>query len=84
VAIPTKLVTQVLELPDDERGALAALLLHSLEPHDGDELTGEAWEAAWSAEIERRAREVEAGTAELIDGDEVMAEMRAMVDAPTR
>jgi putative addiction module component (TIGR02574 family) len=81
VAIPNELVTEALKLPDDERGELAALLLHSLEPDDGEELTGEEWEAAWSAEIARRVREIEDGTAELIDGDQVMAEVRAMLDA---
>ena len=84
MAIPTKLVSEVLDLPDNERGALAALLLHSLEPDDGEEVSGEAWEAAWSAEIDRRVREVEAGTTELIDGDQVMADMRAMVDDRSR
>lgn len=79
MAIPHELVTEALKLPEDERGELAALLLHSLEPEDGEELTGEKWEAAWSTEIARRVREIEDGTAELIDGDQVMAEVRAML-----
>ena len=82
MAIPRKLVTEVLELPDDERGSLAAMLLRSLEPNDADELTGEAWEAAWAAGLERRMREVVDGSVELIDGDQVAAEMRALLDAP--
>lgn len=82
MALPSKLVTELLELPDEERGALAALLLHSLEPDDGDELTGEEWEAIWAAEIDRRLREVTEGSVELIDGDQVAAEVRAMLDAP--
>jgi putative addiction module component (TIGR02574 family) len=84
VAIPTKLVTEVLELPDDERGTLAALLLRSLEPGEGDALTGDAWNEAWSAELDRRLAEVRAGAAELVDGDQVMAEVRAMIDARSR
>lgn len=82
VAIPDHLVSALLELPDAVRGALAALLLQSLEPDDGDELTGEDWDATWAAEIDRRLREVREGRVELIDGDDVAAEIRAMLDAP--
>lgn len=82
MALPRKLVTELLELPDEDRGALAALLWRSLEPDDGDELTGKEWEAAWGAEIDRRLREVTEGTVELVDGDQVDAEIRAMLDAP--
>jgi hypothetical protein len=42
------------------------------------------WEAAWSAEIDRRVREVDDGSAELLDGDEVLAEARAWLDAQRR
>ena len=33
--------------------------------------------ASWSAEIERRVREIDAGTVELIDWEEVRAELFA-------
>jgi hypothetical protein len=82
MAIPHKLVTELLGLPDEERGALAVLLLRSLEPDDGDELTGKEWEEIWGAEIDRRMHEVTEGSVELIDGDQVAAEVRAMLDAP--
>lgn len=75
MAITHKLVTELLELPDEERGALAALLLRSLEPDDGDELTGKEWEAAWAGEIDRRMREVAEGKVELVDGDQIDAEI---------
>jgi len=82
MAIPRKLVTELLELPDEDRGTLAAVLWRSLEPSDGDEVTGKEWEAAWAAEIDRRMREVAEGKVELVDGDQVDAEIRAMLDAP--
>jgi len=82
MAIPRKLVSELLELPDEDRGALAALLWRSLEPDDGDELTGKEWEAVWAEEIDRRMREVTEGKVELVDGDQVDAEIRAMLDAP--
>jgi len=82
MALPRKLVTELLELPDEDRGALAVLLWRSLEPDDGEEVTGKEWEAVWAAEIERRMREVAEGKVELVDGDQVDAEIQAMLDAP--
>jgi putative addiction module component (TIGR02574 family) len=73
---------QALALPEEERGELIARLLRSLEPDVGDELTTDAWEAAWSSEIERRANEVRSGSVALVDGDDVLREMRALVEAP--
>jgi putative addiction module component (TIGR02574 family) len=70
------LLDQALQLGEEERGELAARLLRSLEPDDEDVLTPSEWEAAWAAEIDRRVREVREGTVELLDGDEVMAELR--------
>jgi hypothetical protein len=78
------LLKQALELPDAERGKLAMQLLRTLEPDDEDEVAGDEWEAAWSAEIDRRVREVDDGSTELLDGDEVLAEARAWLDAQRR
>lgn len=81
---------QALELPERERADLAARLLRSIpEPGlddggDGEELSGPAWEAAWTAELDRRVEEVESGTAELIDAEDVFAEARAVVRDPAR
>jgi len=38
------------------------------------------WNDTWSAELRRRVREIRAGRAELIDGEEVLAELRAIAD----
>ena len=46
------MLEQALRLPDAEREKLAMELLRSLDPDDEDEVTGEEWEAAWSAEID--------------------------------
>jgi hypothetical protein len=40
-------------------------------------LSPQEWEAAWGPELERRVREIDEGKVELIDGDRVMAELRA-------
>jgi hypothetical protein len=78
------LLEQALQLPDAERGTLAMRLLGTLEPDGEDDVTGDEWEAAWSAEIDHRVREVDDGSAELLDGDEVLAEARAWLDAQRR
>jgi putative addiction module component (TIGR02574 family) len=75
-------VEQALDLTEDERGELAALLLRSLEPHDGEEITTLEWEAAWSAELARRLQEIRDGRVELVDGDEVLAELSEIANAP--
>jgi hypothetical protein len=75
-------VEQALDLPDNQRGELAALLLRSLEPDDGDELTAPQWEAAWSAELGQRIREIREGRVELLDGDEVLDELSEIANAP--
>ena len=75
------LLTQALQLPQEERWKLVSQLLRSLEPDDGDEVTDAEWEAAWADEIDRRMRDVQEGRIELIDGDQADAEIRAMVAA---
>jgi len=77
-------LAQALQLPEEERGDLVARLLRSLEPDDGDEVTGDDWEGAWSAEIDRRVEEVRNGTADLVDGETVLRESRAWLDSQRR
>jgi hypothetical protein len=73
---------QALDLTDDERGELAALLLRSLEPDEADGLAASVWEAAWSAELDQRVEEIRSGRVELVDGDEVLAELSEIANAP--
>lgn len=70
---------QALQLSDDERGELIGQLLRSLEPADGEDLTADEWLAAWSGELDQRAREVHDGAVELIDGDEALAGVRRSI-----
>ncbi len=51
-----ELLKDAMRLPDEQRAALAAALIESLD-HDVDEDA----ETAWSVEIARRLREVEPG-----------------------
>jgi len=74
------LLKQALQLSDEERGKLVARLLQSLDPDD--ELSPEQWDKAWSTELDQRVREVREGTVELVDGDEMLAELDAIAHRP--
>jgi putative addiction module component (TIGR02574 family) len=70
MAIPAKLVEQVLELPEDERRELRELLDGTLENNAVD------LDPAWDAELERRIREIDDGTVQTISRDDFEAHMR--------
>jgi putative addiction module component (TIGR02574 family) len=55
--IPDKLLEDVLALPPEGRAAIAAKLLDSLDVEVDEDV-----EAAWRKEIERRLREMDAGS----------------------
>lgn len=58
------IVDNVLKLPRTDRGYIAQKLIESL---DDDAGVSEAWQE----ELNRRAKDIDEGTTELIDGDEV-------------
>lgn len=67
-----KLRSEVLGLPEPERAELAHELVKSLDlPVDSDAAD------AWDREIVRRLAEIDAGTARLVDRDELRRRMRA-------
>ena len=68
-----------LSLPPEDREALAEQLLRSLNDPTGAVLAPE-----WKAEIERRLRAVDDGTAELIDGGEAMAWLKSLAAGKVR
>jgi putative addiction module component (TIGR02574 family) len=72
-----RLLREALDLPPEERAALAAKLIESL---DG-EAVDEGVEAAWATEIERRVREIKAGTAQTIPWEEARARIQQARDA---
>ena len=65
------MLRDALALPIDERAKLAAELLASLDADAVDDPTDV--EAAWAAEIERRARRVMSGESEGVAWDDVRA-----------
>ena len=67
-----KVRSEALRLPESERAELAHSLVASLDgPADADV------EPAWDAQILRRLAEIDSGTAELIDREELRRRMRA-------
>ncbi|MEO7299167.1 MAG: addiction module protein [Verrucomicrobiota bacterium] len=67
-----KIKTQLSSLPSNERAELAHFLIQSL-----DAKTDEDTEAAWDAELARRAEEIRNGTAKGEPAEKVFAEIRA-------
>jgi putative addiction module component (TIGR02574 family) len=61
-----------MQMTRSSRARLAEMLLISLD--EEDEI-----EAAWGEEIERRVQEIDSGQVELIPGEQVMAELRALL-----
>ena len=67
-----KVRSEALSLTQTERAELARSLVGSLDgPADADA------QSAWDAEILRRLAEVEAGTAQLVDREELRRRMKA-------
>jgi putative addiction module component (TIGR02574 family) len=67
-----ELLRAAAELPESDRATLAGAMIESLDPKPTAEV-----KAAWSREIERRVREIDDGSVELIDWDDVRAELFA-------
>jgi len=56
-----ELLENAMRLPDEQRAALAAALIESLDPSVDEDA-----EAAWSAEIARRLRQVQDGDVQTV------------------
>lgn len=83
VAMPIageSLLAEALRLPAHERAHLASALLASID-HDNDE--PEEVERLWAEESARRVAQLEAGDADLLTWDEVLAEIDASRSSPT-
>jgi putative addiction module component (TIGR02574 family) len=69
-----RLLQEAMQLSSDERELLAIELFASLEKEPG-------YDEAWEAEIERRIKEIDDGTVEMIPGEQVMAELQERLRA---
>jgi putative addiction module component (TIGR02574 family) len=76
----TKLLDQILQLPEPDRLMIADRLWESLGEAKQQELIDETTnDPEFQAELERRLKEVEEHPERLLDGEQVMAELRARV-----
>lgn len=66
---------EALALSPEERGHLAEELLDSVASDERIQ-----WNDEYSAEIQRRVAEIDAGTAETVDSDEAVANVRRLLD----
>ncbi len=73
---------QALALPVGERSALVTRLLDSLEGMMDD--SPEAVAAAWDEEVTHRVADFESGRTQGIPYEQVLAELRAMIDNHAR
>ncbi len=65
-----EILDKALELPDEQRGRLASLLIDSLDGVQEGEI-----EAAWKAEVRRRIDELDAGEVRTVALEEVRARL---------
>ena len=79
-AMIEELEAQALKLSPQERGELAHRLIVSLDDEPNE--SPEAIAKAWDEEIARRVAEIDAGTAELIPHEEVVADINALLGKP--
>ena len=66
---------EVLHLPLEDRSRLANRLLESLDEDDGFKLSPE-----WNEELQLRVKGIDEGTARMIPGEEVAADVRARLE----
>ena len=65
-----ELIREAAELSPEDRATLAGVMIESLDPQPTDTI-----KAAWSVEIARRVREIDDGSVELLDWEDVRAEL---------
>jgi putative addiction module component (TIGR02574 family) len=74
-AILDQIAQEVLQLTPAQRAELVDFLLENLESTQPDEI-----QRLWVAEASRRLSEVRSGNVETISGEEVLAEVRHLVN----
>ena len=69
------MIQQLLQLPYEQRGQLANVLIDSLHP-SGEDVTSEQWRASWTEECQHRLAQIESGEVATVSEDDVIARMR--------
>lgn len=74
-----ELLAAALALPLAQRAELTEKLAGSLEGGPG--LSPEEWDAAWTAEVDRRMNDIDSDRVELIDDAQIWADVDALLAA---
>lgn len=74
-------IEQAMQLSPEER---EQVIEHLVAANANEEPVDPEWEAAWTAEIDRRVAEIREGRATLIDRDEAFARIRAAAERHRR
>lgn len=69
-----EIITAAMSLPPGARAMLAEHLLESLDAANQSDI-----DAAWDEEADRRWQEIQNGTAETVDGESVLRELRSRI-----
>ena len=72
---PKKLIDEAMQLEPASRALVAEAILESLDLEPDVEVSAE-----WREEIRRRCAAIDRGTVELIQGEQVIADLRAKYD----
>ena len=70
-ADPKHIIEEAMSLPPNTRAKIAEALLETLDHDEDFKISDE-----WLQEISRRCEQIDTGTAELIEGDAAIAELR--------
>ncbi len=68
-----RITDEVLSMPAASRAQLARRLLESLNSSESDEI-----EQSWAREADERLRQIDEGEVDMLDGEDVLREMRAL------
>ena len=69
-----EIITAAMSLPPGARAMLAEHLLESLDATNQSDI-----DTAWDEEADRRWQEIQNGTAETVDGESVLSELRSRI-----
>ena len=74
--LPKELISQLLQLPYEQRGQLADTLISSLHPA-GETFERNEWQESWVDECRRRQAEIKDGIASTVSAEDLVKRLRS-------
>jgi len=79
--LPQEILEEALSLPPADRAALADSLLESLDDDtQGESISSEEWTTLWTAEVQRRIEDLDAGKTKAVPWSEVRDELNRIAE----